>query len=83
MAWIYWLIRLPASGRHYQSASMRDVDLLADSIAGQRPALPKRIHARRGSTGRFDCRPAAGTTEARPCVTWILSLANLAPWVPR
>ncbi|WP_285309363.1 hypothetical protein [Stenotrophomonas maltophilia] len=36
---------LPASGRHYQSASMRGVDLLADSIAGQRPALPKRIHA--------------------------------------
>ncbi|MBH1691170.1 hypothetical protein I5U86_12025 [Stenotrophomonas maltophilia] len=45
MTWIYWPIRLPASGRHYQSASMRGVDLLADSIAGQRPALPKRIHA--------------------------------------
>ncbi|WP_204324915.1 hypothetical protein, partial [Stenotrophomonas maltophilia] len=45
VTWIYWPIRLPASGRHYQSASMRGVDLLADSIAGQRPALPKRVHA--------------------------------------
>ncbi|CRD61051.1 hypothetical protein BN126340025 [Stenotrophomonas thermophila] len=69
---------LPASGRHYQSVSTHGVDLLDDSVAGQRPALPKRIHARRGSTGRPGCRPAAGTTEAYPRVAWIYSSCRRA-----
>lgn len=42
--WLEADVWLPASGRHYRSESTHGVDLLDDSAASQRPALPRRIH---------------------------------------